>query len=246
MAALYETQLEVLREMVEKAQQGDGRCRDELLAMYRPFIMKTASRYCRKYLREGKDEEISVAYLGFNEAIDSFQSEQGTGFLGFARLVMERRLADYYRRSSAWSKEIPFSGMQRESGDGKLMQIDKEAAETVYSEGEARFDRREEILYFTSLLRDYGITLGELVRISPKHSDARSRAVMAAKAVRENEEWMRYFLARKALPIKAMEEALPLSRKTLERQRKYIVALLLVYTEDLPYMREYLKGVSEA
>ena len=63
--------------------------------------------------------------------------------------------------------------------------------------------------------------------------------------IAENPELVKYFRLYKELPLKD-ENRLPFSRKTLERHRKYIVALLLVQIEDFPHLRDYLKGDSEA
>ena len=229
--------------LVLLAQQGDSRCRNELLAAYHSFIIQIASQFCHRYLREGVDEEISVALLAFNEAIDNYRPGQGAQFLYFARMVIKRRLTDYLRRSAAWNREIPFSGMQTDTENNSGIEaVEKTAAVTAFVEEEASFDRREEILYFCKRLNDFGISVRDLVRASPKHADARQRALFVARAIAENDLWRKHFLTRKELPLKDMENSMPVSRKTLERQRKYIVALLLVYTEDLPYIREYLKG----
>ncbi|MCW3490797.1 RNA polymerase sigma-I factor [Dethiobacter alkaliphilus] len=224
------------------AQQGDSQCRDYLLESYRPYVMRVASRYCRRYILAGTDEEFSVALLAFNEAIDSYRSDLGKGFLSFARLVIERRLADYCRKNTR-RREVPFSGIVNDEEQSEsLPAAETEAAEKAFAEQQLQSERQAEIIHFSRLLSRYGITLDELVRISPKHRDARQSAMAAAKAVAENEQWFDYFKKKNALPLKSMEKELPVSRKTLERQRKYIVALLLVYVEDLPHMREYLKG----
>ena len=208
-------------DVVLKAQSGDNNCREFLLRTYQPYIIKITSRACHKFVSEGTDEEISVALMAFNEAIDSFRPGQGSRFLSFARLVVERRLTDYFRRTKTKLQEIPFSGFGHGEQD-ELSLLEKKSAEQVYADTEAKRDRQEEITYFTELLLEFKISLDELVKISPKHAKARKRAMQAALAIMNNDRWLHFFQKYKELPLKELDGQLPVSRKTLERQRKYI------------------------
>lgn len=228
-------------DVVLKAQCGDNDCREFLLRTYKPLIIKITSRACHRFVAEGADEEISIALMAFNEAIDSFRPGQGSRFLSFARLVVERRLTDYFRRTKTRLHEIPFSGFS-DGDQNEIYMLERNAAEQVYVDSEAKRDRQEEILYFTKRLQEFKISLDELVKISPKHAKARKRAMQVALTIFNNERWLHYFQKYKELPLKELDGQLPVSRKTLERQRKYIIALLLVCIEDLPNIREYLKG----
>jgi RNA polymerase sigma factor len=236
-----------LKTQVAEAQQGSGRSREMLLETYQPYIYQTASRYCKRFLQEGKDEELQVALMAFNEAIDSYQDKHGSSFLSFSRIVIERRLCDYFRKTSFRQTEIPFSEFvnQEEAGTATCELVENNAAQKEYAEQLSRRDRQEEILYFKELLGQHNITLAELVKISPKHADARRRALEAAKTIVSSEKLLWHFQTYGELPLKELENKVQASRKTLERQRKYIVSLLLVYLEDLPHIREYLKGVDD-
>jgi len=232
-------------DLLQRAQNGDAQCREAIIETMQPYIVRIASNYCGRYLEIGTDEEISVALLALNEAIDGYQQEQGTSFHGFVQVVVRRRLIDYFRRNQARRLEIPFSEFQtrdEEDDTVELTVLEQKEAEKVYLHQEEARDRKEEISYYTKLLEQYGITLAELLKCSPKHRSARERAILAAQTIAGNPRLVQYFKDNKALPLKEIEEQLPFSRKTLERHRKYIVALLLVYIEDLPHIREYLKG----
>jgi RNA polymerase sigma factor len=43
------------------------------------------------------------------------------------------------------------------------------------------------------------------------------------------------------LPIKELLEVAEVSRKTLERNRKYIIAVAIIHNGPYPYLREYLQ-----
>ncbi len=231
-------------ELVLKAKEGDHESREYLIREFQPYVLKITSRVCRRFVREGVDDEISVALMAFNEAIDGYRPGQGSRFLSFARLVVERRLTDHFRRNKARLNEITFSdyGSEEQDEEFSLSVVEQHAAQQAFSDWQSTRDRREEILYYTGVLGGYGISLAELVKVSPKHVAARKRALNVARAVAGNVKWRNHFLKYKELPLKELDGMFDFSRKTLERQRKYIVAMALVFIEDLPHIREYLKG----
>jgi len=49
-----------------------------------------------------------------------------------------------------------------------------------------------------------------------------------------------HLLNRRELPLKQLERRVDVSRKTLERQRKYIIAVALLLLEDFIYLRGYI------
>ena len=56
-------------------QQGDTTLQNELIHSYKPFVAKTVSSVCKRYIHES-DDEFSIGLIAFNEAIlyqnDSF------------------------------------------------------------------------------------------------------------------------------------------------------------------------------
>ncbi len=85
---------------VKKIKQGDPLAREDFLESCKPFIFKAACKFCRRILDWGRDDELAIALIAFNEAIDRFREGSGVPFLAFARLVMSSRLTDYYRREN--------------------------------------------------------------------------------------------------------------------------------------------------
>lgn len=57
-----------LNELVLKAKKGDEKVMNELLVAYTPFMKKTASFVCKRFISE-RDDEFSVALNGLYEAI---------------------------------------------------------------------------------------------------------------------------------------------------------------------------------
>ena len=230
-----------LTELVVKAKEGDARVREQILQDYRPFYLRVASSSCRKYLVLGRDDEASIAMIAFNEAIDSYNVDGGASFLSFAEIVIKRRMVDYFRRQSKKTDEIPLSSFERdESEDTVIQRIESKEAQAVLQIQEETEERREEIFRLDQLLSHYGIRFSDLVKISPKHQDARDRALQVARTLTGEPELLAYLTTKKSLPLKELEDRVEVSRKTLERQRKYIIALTLILIGDFYHLQEYL------
>jgi len=236
--------------LLARARDGDAAARETLLKRYAPFALKVASQLTGSYVALGRDDEGSVALVAFNEAIDSYNPDRGASFLGFVRTVIRRRLIDYYRQGRARCREIPAGslvlGDDREAGQvvdepSGLRGAEGSSAERAHREREESYERQEEILRYREALAVYGISLAELVRLSPRHKDARCRAIGVARQLAASPGLLSHLRRRGELPLSRLQQLTGVSRKTLERQRKYIIALTLILTEDLPHLREYLR-----
>lgn len=227
-------------ELLAEARNGDRAARDLLIRRYTPLVLRIASRLRGRYLQVGQDDEVSIGLMGFNEAIDGYDPARGVSFVAFAEVVVRRRLIDYLRRE-AKRPEVPLTVFDEEDEEGNTGNFaqTRQALDDHARQNEA-WERRQEILRYQGLLSRYGISFAELVDISPKHGDARRRAIEAARIVASTPEYRQHLKQRKELPMKSLEERVQVSRKTLERQRKYIIAVALILMEDLVYLREYL------
>ncbi len=228
--------------LVDQAQQGDKRIREQLIRDYRPFFLRVASSVSKKYLVLGRDDEASIAMLAFDEAINAYNREIGASFFSFAEIVIKRRMVDFFRRRSKGQAEIPLSALECEDSETSVLQRleSKEAFGVLQIQREAE-ERREEIFRLNQVLSDYGILFADLVKIAPKHKDARERALEVAQILVSEPDLMTYLTNRKSLPLKELEKRVDVSRKTLERQRKYIITLTLILVGEFLYLQEYLK-----
>ena len=224
------------------AQGGDQEARERLIAQHTPLVLRVGARVCGHYLQAGRDDEVSVGLMAVNEAVDRYRPDCGASFPAFAELVVRRRLIDHLRRQSA-RKELPFSYFdQADDEGGQWSPVEFARAQEVDRERRDAVDRRSEVEEFQRLLAPYGITLRDLVRQSPQHQDARQRAVAVARAVAGHPQWGGYLRQHHALPLREMERVaeLGVSRKTLERQRKFIIAVAVILMEGLHTLRSYV------
>jgi len=231
-----------LDRLLEPARQGDKQAREDLIRQYTPLVLRVGSQVSGRYLTVGRDEEVSVGLIALNEAIDRYDPARGASFIPFAELVIKRRLVDYYRRQKGQS-EIPLSELETEDDEGNpLDTIQHRQAIELHSRQLESDDRKAEIVRYSKRLAEFGIRFSELVEVSPKHEDARIRALEAARIVAEQPLLAQHMLTKRELPLKQLEDRVGVSRKTLERQRKFIIAVALIMLEDFYHLRQYIAG----
>lgn len=233
-----------LLSLVWCAQSGDAERRNDLIRRYEPFVLGVVSRMLGRYVRAGRDDEASVGLIAFNEAIDSYDPGRGARFLPFAETVIRRRLIDHLRKGSGKVVEIPFSSLASDHDvNGNAHGVDDvqiRAATREYSMRTEEAERRDEIVQFAKKLLEYGISLSDLPQISPRHEDARRNAISAARIIARTEELREHLRTKHELPLGELAKRAAVSRKTLERQRKYIIAIAVILLEDYEHLKEYV------
>ncbi|WML51812.1 RNA polymerase sigma factor SigI [Neobacillus sp. PS3-12] len=233
-----------LEEAVILIQQGDQALLNETITSYKPFIAKTVSSVCKRYIHES-DDEFSIGLIAFNEAIEKYMPERGRSLLSFAEVLIKRRVIDYIRKQTK-SQHISydFDGtVNDEESPGTA--IVNELSFEEYKKKKEEDIRKDEIVHFSELLRTFELSFSDLVENSPKHADARKNAILIARILVEHTDLRNLLLEKKRLPIKQLEEMVDVSRKTIERNRKYIIAISLILLGDYMYLKDYIKGVLE-
>ena len=89
-----------------------ARLRDEVVEDHMPYARHIAQRYGGRGA-SGEDFE-QVAYLGLVKAVDNFDPEHGTGFLGYATPMIIGEIKRYFR-DATWGVHVP-RRMQELSG----------------------------------------------------------------------------------------------------------------------------------
>ncbi|MED3551674.1 RNA polymerase sigma factor SigI [Cytobacillus praedii] len=235
-----------LEEAIHLIQQGDAALQNEIIDSYKPFIAKTVSSVCKRYIHES-DDEFSIGLIAFNEAIQKYSSEKGSSLISFAEVLIKRRVIDYIRQQAKYqdlSVDFTYGFIDDEEQQAGMI-VENERSLDEYKKKTEEELRREEIIRFTAFLREFELSFQDLLEQSPKHADARKNAMIVAKKLTENEELKQILLDKKRLPIKKLEKEVSISRKTIERNRKYIIAIALVLIGDYIYLKDYIKGVLE-
>ncbi|MFC7062707.1 RNA polymerase sigma factor SigI [Halobacillus seohaensis] len=231
-----------LDDKVAAAKEGDDEAKNEMLKQYQPFIAKSVSEVCKRYIDPARDDEFSIGLLAFNEAIHAYSCDKGSSFLSFAKLVIKRKVIDYIRNEQKRPKVV---SLDEDYVDDEQMENPSEvkaAKDRFVLETESWY-RKEEILEFQKQLQKYNLTFEELTETSPKHVDARESAIQVARIVYADTNLRGQVLEKGRLPMKDLIQKVDVSKKTLERNRKFIIAMVLILAGDYVYLKEYLKGV---
>ncbi|MDP4125461.1 MAG: RNA polymerase sigma-I factor [Bacillota bacterium] len=211
--------------------------REDFLAESKTFIRHVASQACFRSLEWGRDEELSEALIAFNEAIDLFILDKGVPFLAYARVLIKRRLIDYYRRQKQnLQQSISFD--HEEIGRS----LDVHLGLEEFREREQNAERSAEIQQFSKALTEFQLTFQDLVAVSPKHRDSRETLLRVARDLALDPELWFHVKQKGKVPMQALALKTQVHPKVLERGRKYIlaVALLIANQYDYVYLREYV------
>ncbi|MHB1628082.1 MAG: RNA polymerase sigma-I factor [Bacilli bacterium] len=234
---------DTLEALLAEAAAGDAEARERLLKSYLPFVERVASGVCGRAVAR-TDDEFQIALVALNEAIDAYKTDRGA-FISFAETVMRRRLIDSFRVNSR-VRELPFASFEEEDDEGNVQNtVEASSALEAYARDQEVSDRAEEIARYAVELGVYGLRFQDLVEISPKHVDARRNAIDAAKTVVSDPELRSLFLKSRSLPLKQLQGRVQVSRKTLERQRSYIVAVIVLLLGDYALLHSFIEGGTE-
>jgi RNA polymerase sigma factor len=220
--------------------KNNGLAADALIKDYLPFIKSEASKTAGRAVTE-HDHEFSIAMMGFNEAIESYSETRGA-FLKYASVVIQRKLIDNYRKEKRHTGQV--SIYESISADSEMTLADtvQDEADT-YDDINIREATKQEIAELTQQLRGLELSLTDIADNCPKQDRTLESCRKALFYARENPELIAIMKRTKKLPIAALAEGSGVERKTLERHRKYIMALLLIYSNGYEIIRGHLKQV---
>lgn len=228
-----------LESLLAEAAAGNGDAREQLLQSYLPFVDRVVANTCGRSVGR-TDDEFQIALLALNEAVDAYQVGRGS-FIGFAETVMRRRLIDSFRQTKRL-REIPFTAFDEEDDEGNTQNaVEVETALREHRLSEENAARAEEIRRYSEELSGYGLTFAGLVDLTPRHADARESALSVARMIAEDGELSAWFRKHRALPLKQLEDRASVSRKTMERQRNYIVAAVLILLGDYKVLQSFVR-----
>lgn len=220
-----------LEERVLIAQQ-DSAVRDTLLKEYQNFILSAAQKNVHRFVTV-EDDEWSVALSAFNDAITKYEEPKGR-FLSFASLLIKNALIDYYRSSGRHEQSVNFSALSSFDDRGEEQAFD------IATPNEPISDARWEIEAITAALSHYHISFFDLPKDTPKAEKTRKACQHVFAHILSHPDIKEAVLKSGNLPISRLIEAPGISRKLLERHRKYIIAGVVILSGDYPIIASYI------
>lgn len=221
--------------------------KDKFILKSEPFIIQCAYSTTHRYLSKN-DDEWSVAYLAFLKAIESYSIEKGH-FSSFAKLIIQRRLTDYFRSQKKCRIETPVnpsvldSELEEEEQEDSLA---REVTSTLYKQMDFSGGLLKlEIESASQLFVSYGFSFFELAKCSPKAEKTKKACAQAVAALIRHPVLLNEMRKSKMLPMKQIEMCVEVPRKILERHRKYIIAAAEIISGDYPCLADYLRFIRE-
>lgn len=218
---------------------------DQLIRDYMPFIRTETGKFLKRPPVEGRDDELGIAMMAFYEAIGGYSKER-RAFLSYAAMLIRSRLIDNVRKEQKHTYDV--------SMDAPLGDEDTTLADVLAdsrNEQEERLMReatREEIAELVAQMKGFGVELSDVADNCPRQQRTLEACRKALQYARENPALLDELLRTGKLPISSLSAGSGAERKTLERHRKYMVALLLIYTNGFDILRGHLtqimKGVT--
>ncbi len=212
------------------------------------YILGCASRCLKRFVRD-TDDEWSVALIAFSEAVRVYDPAKGE-FAGFSAIVIKRRLMDEERRRIAYDVEIPVGpdALSGEIVDDEEGEDDERIAGRIKHSGgmESRETAgstplQDEISAIQSILGEYGFSFYDLTECSPRSRKTKEACKNAVKLLLEKENLFEKMQRGRNLPIRELCDKSGLSRKLIDRHRRYIIAVVEILKGDFPMLGEYIK-----
>ncbi len=217
----------------------DSHAADELIEAYMPFIRSETAKFLKRP-PDSSDDELSIAMFAFYESIRNYSRLRGS-FLKFASLQIKNRLIDYFRKEKRNKGLISLDEPDEDEKNELIDTISDDHDD--YAESELREATQQEIAELSAQMNDFGVSMTDVADNSPRQKRTLEICNKAVRYARNNPDLLAEFLRTKKVPISRLAEGADVERKSLERHRRYLVAVLLICTNGYEIMRGHIMQV---
>ncbi len=219
------------------AAKENSRKADDLIQAYLPFIRSEATKFMARLCTE-QDDEHSIAMIAFYEAIMGYEKGRGA-FLSYAAMLIRSRLIDHQRKESRHQGHLSLHETNSAEDDRTLMDQIMDHRDH-YEEAAHREATRQEIEELTTVMAAFDVTFSDVADNCPKQERTLAACAKVVRCGIENQELLQELLRTRRLPMSQLVHLSGVERKTLERHRKYILAMLLIQTNGYEIIRGHL------
>ncbi len=213
----------------------DNSAADKLIRSYIPFIKAAVSKVIKRICTE-QDDEYSIGLMAFHEAILSYNLVRGS-FLNYAQLSINSRVIDYLRKEQ---KHKNLTSLDEEDEEERPLHESLSDKKDAYSESDNLAATKEEIKELALQLSSFGLSFTDIAENSPKQERTLKSCAKVVEYAKNNAELLNELLKTKRLPLAALCLGTGEDRKTLERHRKYLMAMLIIQTNGYEIIRGHL------
>lgn len=222
-----------------QAAKTDPEAADGFIRQYMGFIRSETVKFIHTAPENGHEDELSIALLAFYEAILAYEKSRGA-FLPYAARAIRNRLIDHYRvekrRGNVISLHMP---LDTEDDGAELLDTIPDTVDHA-EEYEVRAASQQEIQEFSEKLSGFGLTFSDVADNCPRQERTFAACRRVLDFARSRPELLKRVEDTGKLPMNELALGSGVDKKTLERHRKYLVAILLAFTNGYEIIRGHL------
>lgn len=229
---------DIVRQVLQ-AQQ-DSYAADRLIERYLPFIRAEAAKFLQRPPTDS-DDELSIAMIAFHEAVCGYDKGRGA-FLPYASTLIRSRLIDYDRKERRHRSSVSLDAPRGEEEDGSLLDT---LADPSDHSGDliTREATAHEIRELSGQMESFGVSLADVADNCPRQQRTLDACRTAMAYAKNRPDLLDQLVRTGKLPLSELAQGSGVERKTLERHRKYLMALLLICTNGYEIIRGHLHQV---
>lgn len=171
----------------------------------------------------------------------SYEKSRGA-FLPYAAKCIRHRLIDYSRKERRHTETVSLYAPTDNDDKNTLIQR-LDSGEDEISRHMEITATGEEIFCFRRELASFGLSLTDIAETCPKQERTLKACMRVLAYAKATPIVFEVLLKTKKLPMKEIAAGSGVDRKTLERHRKYLIAVLLAYTNGFEIIRGHLKQI---
>jgi len=204
--------------------------RDKVITEYTPFIVKTIAEETKRYVEVENSEELSIAILAFNEAIDRYEYNE-SNFLSYAKIVILSRIRTHLKSNNFRTKNVVSLDQLSEKGETDMDNKAEDIDDSLVAEIE---EFKHELFFF-------GLDLEKLIDESPKHKDTRIKAILLGQEVSKVNEIVKKMYLKRKLPIATIVDRFKVSLKFVKRSKSFLISVIIINNKKLELIKNWIK-----
>lgn len=206
---------------------------------YKPFIVACVKKVAGKYGSSEYDNELDIGLAAFVESVKTYKTSEGN-FLSFSQEAIKKSIIDYYRNE----RKFPEALFLKDNYDNEEFDFSSAKSIEKYSEEELGEYRRLELQQLKEELKEWDIFFLDLIKSSPRQKSIQLMVSQVVRFILSRREMLDRIKKSKVLPIAEIGRYLNIPEKRIEDMQKYITAVLLIYTGDYQFIKEYVNYIN--
>ena len=226
------------------AAKKDPEAADALIGQYMGFIRSETVKFTHTAPENGHEDELSIAMLAFYEAILSYEKNRGA-FLPYAARAIRNRLIDHYRSEKRHGNVVSLHAPVADEEDHSLLDTLPDTRDEIGA-FDVRIASQREIQEFGAQLAGFGISFSDVADNCPRQGRTLAACRRVLDYARTAPELLDSLAETGRLPMNELAAGSGTDKKTMERHRKYLVAILLAFTNGYEIIRGHLCQLAPA